>query len=574
MTTAVLSPVTAYAEAVVRGEVLMGRLVRLACARHLRDLERGHERGLWFDEEAAQRVIDFFGYLTLSGGDAGGKPFVLEPWQAFIVGSLFGWKGKDGTRRFRVAYIEAAKGCGKSPLAAGIGLYMLTADGEERAEVYAAAVDRDQAQILFRDAVAMVDRSPALDARLVRSGGKGKEWNLAYLETSSFFRPISSEHTGGRGKSGFRVHNGLLDEIHEHPSPSMVEFMRANAKGKQPLIFEITNSGFDRRSICFQHHEMSARILEGAIENDAWFAYVCGLDPCDKCRGEGKVSPEDGCPDCDDWRDEAVWPKANPNLDVSISTRYLREQVAEAVAMPGKRNIVQRLNFCIWTSSSVRWITDEMWDANAGAPDLEALRGQPCYAALDLQSTYDLSSLVLYFPETGAVLPWFWIPEDNVRDRVDRDQLPYDVWVQDGYVRATDGNVIDYGVIQTKLNELAKVYEIQEVATKRWNATQLQQQLKDEDGFTVIQYGDGMKDMSEPTQELEKRLAEGKIRHGGHPVLRWEASNIAVKTDAEGHMRPDKEASQERIGAIEALIMAIGRDIQDADDGEAGVMFV
>lgn len=571
MTTVQVSPVTAYAEAVVAGKVLTGRLVRLACERHLRDLGR---MDIHFDGRAAQFAIDFFSHLSLSGGDFSGKPFNLQPWQAFIVGSLFGWKLPDGLRRFRVGYVEVGKGNGKTPMAAGIGLLMMMADGEERAEVYSAAVDRDQAQILFRDAVAMVDRSPALDSRLVRSGSPGKEWNLAYLQAGSFFRPISSEHTGGRGKSGFRVHCGLLDEVHEHPSAAMVDFMRANAKGRQPLIFEITNSGWDRRSVCYQHHELSTRVLEGSVQNDAWFAYVCSLDPCDKCRGEGKVSPEEGCPDCDDWRDEAVWPKANPNLGISISYRYMRELVAEAVAMPSKRNIVQRLNACMWTQNVTRWITEEMWDANAGiVAGWPPVKGQPCYAALSLQSTYDMSELVLYFPESGAVLGWYWVPRDNIAARVERDQVPYEVWVQDGHVSATDGNVTDFGVIRAKVNELAAIYDIRQVATKRWNATQLQTELQDQDGFKVVQFGDGMKDMSEPTTELEKLLAEGKIQHGGDPVLRWQSGNVAVKTDAEGHMRPDREASQDRFGGIEALIMCIGQDILH-DESEAGVMFV
>lgn len=244
-------PVEAYARAVLAGDVVAGPLVRAACRRHLDDLTSGPGRGLRWDLDAALRVIGFFAtVLCLNGGAHEGRPFVLEPWQAFIVGALFGWKGADGSRRFRVAFVEVAKGNGKSPLAAGIGLYMLAADDEPRAEVYAAAVDRDQASILFKDAVAMVDQSPALDRRIRRSGGRGREWNLAHLESGSWFRPISSESTG-RGKSGPRPHCALLDEVHEHPGPAMVELVRAGTKGRrQPLVLLITNAGFDRNSVC------------------------------------------------------------------------------------------------------------------------------------------------------------------------------------------------------------------------------------------------------------------------------------------------------------------------------------
>lgn len=564
------SAVTAYAEAVGRGKVVTGRLVRLACERHLRDIETGHLRGLWFDEEAASRAIAFPTYLTLSGGDFKDKPFILEPVQAFIVGSLFGWKRDDGSRRFRVAYVEMGKGNGKSPLAAAIGLYMVTADGEERAEVYSAAVDRDQAQILFRDAVAMVDRSPALDKRLTRSGSKGKEWNLAYVATGSFFRPISSEHVGGRGKSGFRVHAGLLDEVHEHPTSAMVDFMRANAKGRQPLILEITNSGYDRSSVCYQHHDLSVRVLEGIVDNDAWFAYVCTLDLCEAHRLEGKPSPVDGCPNCDDWRDEKVWPKVNPLLDVSVSRRYLRELVAEAVSMPGKRGIVQRLNFCIWTQSVTRWIQDDLWMANAGDVDEEAIAGKAAYAGVIVSAPYEIFALIVWVPDEdggGDVLPFFWVPQAWMADGRRHDTVPYDVWVSDGYAEAVEGEVLDFEDVRKKLTELAAVYDIREVGVLRYNAVDLMTKLQ-ADGFEVYTYSAQMKDMSPGTKELGRMLTQKKVRHGGHPVLRLHAANMAVKVDADENMRPDKEASTEQFPGIEGLIVAIGRALAAGGEEE------
>ena len=281
MTTAVRSPVTTYAEAVVSGVVVAGRLVRLACERHLRDLEHGHERGLHFDEEAAQYAIDFFELgLTLAEGEHADQPFILQPWQQFVTGCLFGWKAGDGTRRFRVAYIEIGKGNGKTPMAAGFGLFGLVADGENAAEIYTAGVTRDQANYLLADAQKCVAASPALKSRI-----EVNVHNLLYRKTNSYMRPVSSE---ARSLDQKRVHMALIDEIHEHRESVVVDKMRAGTKGRrQAMIVEITNSGYDRQTVCYQHHEMSARILEGALDNDSWFAYVCGLDPCDECRADG-----------------------------------------------------------------------------------------------------------------------------------------------------------------------------------------------------------------------------------------------------------------------------------------------
>jgi len=258
-------PTTAYARAVTVGQILAGRLVRLACERHLRDLKEGSARGLRFSEEKADAALKFFDFLQLAEGDHAGKPFKLEPFQQFIIGSLFGWRGPDGHRRFRTAFIEIGKGNGKSPLAAAIGLYGLVADEEGAAEIYAAATMKDQAKILFRDAENMVAASPYL-SEIVQQNVN----NLSVAATNSFFRPCSSEKKGLDGK---RVHMALLDEIQEHPSPLVVDKMSAGTKGRrQALIFEITNSGFSRLTICWYHHEYSAKVLEQVFDDDSWFA--------------------------------------------------------------------------------------------------------------------------------------------------------------------------------------------------------------------------------------------------------------------------------------------------------------
>lgn len=556
MTTPTIDPIREYCNKTLSGEILAGESVRLACKRHLDDLEQGHRRGLSFKLTDALRAIQFFpDVLRLAEGEFAGKPFELGLWQKFIIGSLFGWKSADGHRRFRTAYIEIGKGNGKSPMAGGTGLYMMNADGEIGAHCFAAAVTREQANILFQDAVKMVDASPAMTARITKSG-KRHVFNLANVSTGSFFRPVSSE---GKGLDGKRVHFAALDEIHEHPTALVVDKMRAGTKGRrQALIFEITNSGYDRHSVCYHHHDYSRKILEGILENDQWFAYICHLDVCQECRDAGKTLPS--CEKCDQWTDEKVWIKPNPNLDVSITSKYLREQVREAQGMPSKENIVKRLNFCMWTEQAVRWLPMDKWDGCKGHVDKAILAKAACFAGLDLANTSDLAAMVLVFPdgEGYKLLPYFWVPEDTVRVRSEKERIPYDIWVREGFIKATEGAVIDYDVIRRDVNELAEKYSIQEIDLDPWNATQIRAQLE-ADGFQVVEIRQGFQTMSAPTKELERLIRAQLIEHGGNPVLRWNASNVSVRTDPAGNLKPDKERSIEKIDGITALINALAR---------------
>ncbi len=567
-------PCTSYAKAVVAGKVVAGRLVKLACARHLRDMgalggRSAGTRGLRFDAAAAQHAIDFIeGFLRLAGGKDEGTPFALQPWQAFVVGCLFGWLIADGSRRFRTAYVEAGKGSGKSPLAAAVGLYMLVGDGFPRAEVYAAATKRDQAMILFRDAMAMVDQSPELNAMLTRSGARGREWNLAHLDSGSFFRPISSDENS---QSGPRVHCGLIDEIHEHRTAHVVDMMRAGTK-KDPdaLIFEITNSGFDRASVCWHHHEFSRQVLEGTVTNDSWFAYVCTLDSCEKHHAEGKNQPVDGCPDCDDWRDESVWLKANPNLGVSITHKYLREQRDEAVGMPTKEGTTKRLNFCVWTEGETQWLSADLWARGAGEIDPAALAGRECYAALDVASKIDVAAFVLAFPdfpEAGhaSLLCHFWIPEATAQARSVADNIPWLVWEREGYVTLTDGEVIDQDAIEAAVVKARDDYFIKVLKVDPWNAAQITTHLMRE-GLNVEEFAQHAQNYNEPTKLFESMLKEGTLHHGSHPVLDWMAGNVSVLSNVNENIRPvkPKHGSPKKVDGIVAAVMALSGLIADA----------
>lgn len=513
-------------------------MVRQACQRHLNDRAHADARGWLFDEAAADHAIGFFErFLCLPDTkDAAGdpRPFLLEPWQAFIVGSLFGWRSPAGMRRFRTAYIEVGKGNGKTPLAAGIGLYGLVMDGERAAEIYSAAVTFQQANILFMDAVRMRELSPHLASRLFHSVN-----NLAYEPTLSFFRPVSSEH---RQLDGKRVHMGLIDEIHEHPNALVVNKIRAGCKGRsQPLIVEITNSGYNRTSICWQHHDYSRHVLSGTASDDAWFAYVCALDEGD-----------------DPLEDEGCWLKANPNLGVSIPRSYLIEQVKSAKAIPAELNTVLRLNFCIWTQAVSRFFDIVKWHACAAeVPDAE-LDGVPCYAGLDLGQSDDFSAFVrIWMLEDGrvAVRCRFWIPQVAIERRPHRD---YQVWRDAGVLQVTDGDITDYDVVEAAVLEACQASGVRVCAYDKRFAQHMALHLQAA-GVEMVDTPQGYA-LSEALNRLSDWVIEGSLCHGGDPVLGWMANNMVVRRSSyDGRIRPDKFTAADKIDGIVALAMAVSR---------------
>lgn len=534
----VLHRVHAYARKVVRGEIVVGPLVRLACERHERDQKDAKAKGFWFDADAADHAIGFIErWVRLPDtSDDHGQPkaFVLEPWQVFIVGSLFGWRWTEsGYRRFRNAFIEIGKGNGKTPLLAAIGLYGLMMDGQKAPEVYAAAADRDQAMIMFRDAVRMVDASPELAKRVKKSGIQHVH-NMAY--GLGFFRPFSREQSA---KSGTRPHMGLIDEVHEHPNAEIVNKIRAGAKGNMNAMFpEITNSGFDRTSVCWQHHEHSRRIVEKTVDDERWFAYVCTLDEAD-----------------DPLTDETCWPKVNPNLGVSIQREYLRDQVSAAKNIPAERNTVLRLNFCVWTQQQTRAINMEKWRACQAFPPASELIGRPCFAAIDLGQTDDISAFVIIWDmEDGriAVKPRFWLPQSAIEAY---PHTSYREWQRNGLLEVTEGDVTDYDVIEDAVLADCQLYGVRQVAYDKRFAEQLAQHLMGK-GVLAIDMPQGFQ-LNEAIRRKGELIASGQLCHGSNPIMNWMADNYVVRHGLKGDVRPDKEKASEKIDGQVALDMAL-----------------
>jgi len=541
-------PVTEYAQSIVDGVRIAGPHVRAQCARHLKDLKEGKKRGLVWNVEESNKAQRFYSnVLKLNGGDFEGKPFVLLPWQQFVIGSLFGWQGADGYRRFRVAYVETAKGSGKSPLAAGVGMKGLVADNEPRAEIYSAATKKDQAMILFRDAVAMVDQSPELGKRLQKSGTGERCWNLAYAAQGAFFRPISSDD----GQSGPRPHIGLIDELHEHKTNTVVEMMRAGTKSRrQAMIFMITNAGHNRMGPCWGYHEYSAKVAAGDVVDDAFFPYVCSLDEND-----------------DPFQDEACWLKANPSLqDADLpGMKYIREQVVEAKGMPSKEAIVRRLNFCQWTDAESPWISGEVWKGAQQDFDWQDLRGRRAVAGLDLSSTTDLTGMVFLVEpiesgEPWKLVPFAWLPDVELQRKADTDRVPYIQWRAEGYLDTTPGRAISKRVILQKLSAMCDFFDIIAVGYDRWRIEDLIS-LASDDGISLPEMkpvGQGYKDFSPAIETFERMLLNGEIAHAGHKVLDWCMSNAVIEQDGAENRKLSKEKATGRIDLAVAAVMAAG----------------
>jgi phage terminase large subunit-like protein len=549
---AALHRVDTYARDVVAGRIIAGPYVRLACARHQRDRADGQARGLRFNRDAADHAIRFIEqWVNLPDVvDAHGAPvpFRLQPWQAFIVGSLFGWEWvATGHRRFRNAFIEVGKGNGKTPLLAAIGLYGLMADGQTAPEIYSVAADRDQAMVMFRDAVRMVDASPELAARVHKTGIEHVH-NMSY--GLGLFRPFSREQGA---KSGKRPHMGLIDELHEHPNAEATAMVRAGAKGNHNAMFpEITNSGFDRSSICWQHHEHSIRVVERTVDDDRWFAYVCALDDGD-----------------DPLTDRACHLKANPNLGISIHPAYLADQVDTARNIPAETNTVLRLNFCQWTGAHTpAWDMDKWRTAPlAGAwPLASELVGRPCYGGLDLGLNDDFAAWARVWvlaDGTLAVAVRFWLPASAL---VKYPKRPYAEWQRDHLLTVTDGDTTDLDIVEQTVIDDARASGVKEIAYDKRFASQLALHLQGA-GLTVVDTPQGFA-LNESIKSLSKAIADGTIRHGHNRLLTWQMDNTVLRSGRNGEQRLDKETAREKIDGPSALVMANARRIAQPLDDE------
>lgn len=506
-----------------------------------------------FDEGKAKRTVDFINCLKHTKGKWRGQPFELLPWQEAIIRDVFGTVKENGYRQYNTAYVEIPKKNGKSELAAGVALYMTCGDNEWGAEVYGCASDRQQASIVFDVAVDMVEQCPALKKRIKPVMSVKR---LVYKPTNSFYQVLSAE---AYTKHGLNVHAVIFDELHSQPNRELFDVMTKGSGDArtQPLFFLITTAGTDRHSVCFEQHQKAEDILQGRKVDPTFYPVIYGAS------------------DDADWSSEEVWRMANPSLGHTIDIEKVRNAYLSARDNPAEENIFRQLRLNQWVKQSTRWMQMDKWDACAFPVDERELLGRECYGGLDLSSSIDITAFVLVFPprndtEKYILLPYFWIPEENMRQRVRRDHVPYDVWAKQGFLQTTEGNVIHYAFIEKFIDDLGKKFHIKEIAFDRWGAVQMVQNLEGL-GFTVVPFGQGFKDMSPPTKRLMELVLEKNIAHGGHPILRWMMDNIFVRTDPAGNIKPDKEKSTEKIDGAVATIMGLDRAIRN--EGSTGSVY-
>jgi len=558
----------------------IGELERLAYERHVADIKSCAERGLWFDDDAAQYVIDFYSrFAVFTKGEWTGKPFKLAPWQEFLTRCLFGWmrlpKGMSAReaaripfhkrleagirRRFDSAFIEIPRKNGKTEWAAAAANYLTMADGEPVAEVYSAATKQDQARIVFDAA-----------RRMIKFGKNGLDKALKPLRNSivcerwdSSFQPLSAEYSS---LDGLNIHGCIVDELHAHRNRELLEVLTtATGARRQPMIIMITTAGSDIAGIGYEEHDYGVRILRGAVQDDRRFVFIACAD------------------DAEAWQSEKELRKANPNWCVSVNPETVREEIRRATSTPARRRSVLRYHLNLWVNEKDAWMDFDSWRSCGEEIAIEDLRGRRCFAGLDLSKTTDLTAMALVFPPSSDDPKWrcvmrYWCPESAVRSRAGQESAPFLSWVDSGHIEQTAGNGVDYGEIEAALRDASERFDLVQVGFDPWNAHKFIADMEKESGFVeFIRVAQTTKDLNAPMKELERLVATREFAHNNNPVLDWNVFNCVVKATPDGNIKPDKAASRDLIDGVSALVIAMA--VAQADMGESvynvrGIMVV
>lgn len=508
-----------------------------------------HPSGCEWNGDRAQLAVDFFEEVLTHPDDSpttrAGDPFLLQDWQKKYIATLFGWLRPDGTRRYVESLAAVPRKNGKTALAAGIALFGLWAEHRASSQVYSAAMDRDQASAIYRTAYQMVMQSETLrnDLKCVDSTKR-----ITFRETGGFYEALSGDADSGHSKKPFYV---LFDELHTQRNRKLYDNLQTgfgSTVGR--LLIAITTAGWDRHSICWELWQTARRIRDNHGKDNPYFL------PMIYELGEKE-----------DWQDERTWQRCNPNLGVSIDIEFLREEFLKAKQSPAFENTFRNLYLNQWVEQAVRWLPMDLWDSSGDAlPDME---GEPCWLGVDLSATTDLTAAVLAFclgDGRFAVIPHFWIPEDTARAAENRDRVPYRLWAKEGFVTMTPGRQVEHQYLFDYINSLNEKYQLLEVVFDRWGSLALNKYLEDH-GIERAQFGQGYASMSAPSKEFEKLVISGNLLHGGNPVLRWNASNVAITRDAADNIKPVKDKSTGRIDGIIAAIMAVSRAMAGESQG-------
>ena len=553
-----------YAKDVLIGKIVSCKWVKLACKRFVNDFNNPL---IYYDESAAEHICSFFEkYLKHSKGEWAGTPVTLEPWERFIICNIFGWKSiSNGYRRFRTAYIETGRKNGKTTLLAGIGNYLFFADGEPGAEIYTCATKLEQAKISHDEAKRMIKASPTLikRAKIFRD-------NFSIQETSSKFQPLGAD---ADTLDGLNIHAALIDELHAHKNRNLWDVVEtATGSRRQPLQIAITTAGFDRDTICFMIHDYVEKILERVVDDDTFFGIIYGIDQEDKIK----------------WQDESIWIKANPNLGVSVKLEDLQRKAKRAKEMPSQLNAFLQKHLDVWTEAAEIWIPLEKWDECFKEFDDKDLYDRECFAGLDLSSRNDITALSIVFPPTinepMKAIFRFFIPQDNMQERVRRDRVPYDAWHRQGHIYATRGNVIDYDFVLNQIMEDCKHFKVMSLYYDIYGATRFSQDLRNL-GFEdpkenkhaerhLVEVSSTYNNYTYPMKELEKLIYGKQIEIQKTPVMRWMASNMVLRMGPTGGIMPDKAKSRDKIDGVVSLCLGMMRALITEPQPDVSIMLV
>lgn len=548
-----------YAEDIRSGRISTNRLIKLAIERHFRDMEDAERGGpYYFCEASAQKALRFFDLLVLTkditAADVppdrvnpdGTVRFHLEPWQGFLVASIFGWKRREtGYRKYKEAYVEIPKKSGKTTLAAGIANYMLIADNVAGPEVFLGAHTRDQAGICFREAKAQVSGS-----RYLKNKVTVLNYSVSIPKRRAVMMAISNDAGSNEGRNS---HCAIIDEYHVHTTSKLKDSAKSGqVSRKQSLLFIITTAGYNKQGPCYKHREIVVGMLEGKYPLNSVFSLIYGID------------------EEDDWKDEATWHKASPSLGVTVQLDNLRDEFQLALRS-GSAEVEFRTKYLNqWVDAAVTWIPSELW--NKQARPFNPPQGAICYGGLDLASISDVTAFSLYFPEHNFLQRYLYVPEEAAKTAA-RGGIDYSDWVRDGYLIATLGKTTDYRYLMEEIMRVADYYDLQFIGYDRYNSSHLVQDLNDQisprwvngkDGKPgkyepVMQpFGQGFISMSTPTKEYEKLLLDEVLLHDGNPVMAWMIGNVALRRDAADNIKVDKGESKDKIDGVVADIMALG----------------
>lgn len=530
-----------YCEDVLAGNILACEYVKMACERQVKDLKR-KKFPFTYESNRGAKVCGFVELLPHIKGALAGQPIKLEPWQVFIIMTVFSWVKEDGSRRFRRVYIEVPRGNGKSALSSAIGLYMLTADNEGGAEVYSFATTRDQAKIVFGDAQQMARKSNGLRAHF---GVDVNAHNIFVTKTASKFEALSAE---GSTLDGLNTHFACIDELHAHKTRGVYDVVETSiGKRLQSLLWVITTAGSNRSGICYEVRSFVSKVLKKTTEDESQFGIIYGLDKED------------------DWTEESSLIKANPNWGVSVMPDILSSLQAKAMAMASAANNFRTKHLNEWVNADVSWMDMRKWDDCADPTlDIQDFEGEEAYIALDLASKTDIAAKINLFVRDGDYYAFgdYYLPRETVEKG---ENSQYSGWESLGLLTVTDGAIIDFQVIEDKILNDCKRFEVIELPYDPFQATQLSMRLLNH-GVNMVEVRPTVLNFSEPMKQLEALVLSGRFHHNGDPILTWMVSNVVCHTDAKDNIYPRKERPENKIDGVVALIMALSRAIANNND--------